>query len=338
MAMRAPDGFAPRTVFIGGGTPTILTADELRRLAAILGAHCDLSRVEEWTVEANPGTLDTERIDALLECGVNRVSMGVQSFDDGILKSVGRIHDADTARQAVRDLRDAGVPHISVDLLFALPGQGIDTFRSDLDEAVELGTGHLSCYALLYEEGTTMTAREKRGLVKREEDENERTMLLMARARLRDAGFEAYEISNFARPGEECLHNLVYWRNDPYLGVGVSAASYDGAERRSNVRDLHAYIERLSKDEDPVAERETLGAEAVLGETVMLQLRTPEGVSVDALSERTGLDARALHGERIERLADRGLLEFDGDVFRLTDDGLCVSDTIALEFMAEVSA
>jgi oxygen-independent coproporphyrinogen-3 oxidase len=332
LAARAPAGFAPETVFVGGGTPTVLSAAELRRLGAILRARCDLSRVREWTVEANPGTLDGAKIDALLSCGVDRVSMGVQSFDDRVLKSVGRIHDAATARAAVRDLREAGVPRISVDLLFAVPGQGAETFARDLDEAVALGTGHLSCYALLYEEGTTMLAREKRGLVRREPEDLEVEMLHGARRRLGEAGFRAYEISNFARPGQECLHNLVYWRNGPYLGVGVSAASYLGGERSSNVRDLKAYVERAGGD--AAVERERLEPRGVLGETVMLGLRLAEGIRFADLEARTGIDARALFGPLLGRLAGAGLVALDDGGFRLTEDGIPVSDAVIAEFLA----
>ena len=226
-----------------------------------------------------------------------------------------------------------GVPRVSVDLLFAVPGQGMETFRRDLDEAVALGTGHLSCYALLWEEGTTMLARERRGLVRREDEELEREMLLLARERLSGAGFRAYEISNFARPGQECLHNLVYWRNRPYLGVGVSAASYLDGVRSSNVRDLRAYLDRVGRGLDPRAEDERLDPRGVLGETVMLGLRLPEGVRFDDLEGRTGLDARALWGGLLDRLSAAGLVTADCDSFRLADAGIPVADAIIAEFL-----
>jgi oxygen-independent coproporphyrinogen-3 oxidase len=259
--------------------------------------------------------------------------MGVQSFDDRVLRSVGRIHDAAQARRAVSDLRAAGVPRISVDLLFAVPGQGMDGFRRDLDEAVSLGTGHLSCYALLWEDGTTMLARERRGLVRREEEEVEREMLLLARSRLADAGFRAYETSNFALPGQECLHNLVYWRNGPYLGVGVSAASYLEGVRSSNVRDLRAWLDRVEAGEDPSGGSERLDARGLLGETIMLGLRLEEGVGFEDLRERTGIDARALFGGLLGRLSGAGLVTVDRDRFRISEEGIPVSDAIIAEFL-----
>jgi len=338
LALRAPEGFRPSTVFVGGGTPTVLSAEELTRLGSILRERVDLSGCVEWSVEANPGTLDGGRIEALLASGVDRVSVGVQSFDDRILRSVGRRHDAAAAREAIRALLAAGVPRVSLDLLFAVPGQGRDTFERDLDEALALGTTHLSCYALLYEEGTALAAREARGAVRREDEDLEREMLLSARARLREAGLRAYEISNFARPGHECRHNLVYWRNDAYLGIGASAASYLDGERRTNVRDLRAYLERVAAGEDPVAERERLGPRESMGETVMLQLRTDEGARLSDLGERTGLDAVSLLAPLVRRLAAAGLLEFDGDRFRLAEDGLPVADAVAAEFLAPAAA
>jgi len=179
-----------------------------------------------------------------------------------------------------------------------------------------------------------MLARERRGLVRREDEDVEREMLLDARGRLAGAGFRAYEISNFARPGEECRHNLVYWRNRDYLGVGVSSASYLDGERASNVRDLRAYLERIESGTDALAERERLDPAARLGETVMLGLRLDEGVRLSDLAARTGLDAEAVCGTAVRRLADAGLLEFDGDCFRLTDAGIPVADGVAAEFLA----
>jgi oxygen-independent coproporphyrinogen III oxidase len=220
-----------------------------------------------------------------------------------------------------------------VDLLFAVPGQGADVFARDLDEAVALGTGHLSCYALLYEEGTTMLARERRGLVRREPEDLEVAMLLDARRRLGAAGFRPYEISNFARPGQECLHNLVYWRNGPYLGVGVSAASYIGGERSSNVRDLRAYVDRVAGGGDARVEKESLDPRGRLGETVMLGLRLDEGIRFDDLERRTGIDARALFGPLLGRLASAGLVTADRDRIRLTEEGIPVSDAIIMEFL-----
>jgi oxygen-independent coproporphyrinogen-3 oxidase len=312
----------------------VLDAEELRRLGALLRDGCDLSRVVEWSVEANPGTLDGGRLDAMLASGVTRLSVGVQSFDDRVLRSVGRIHSGADARAAVAAAVAAGFPRVSADLLFALPSQEPGTFARDLDEALALGTTHLSCYALLYEDGTAMAAREAKGLVRREEEERERTMLLGGRARARAAGLRTYEISNFAVPGHECAHNLVYWRNEPYLGIGAGAASYLGGERRTRARDLRRYLEEVPAGRPPSEEVERLGPAADLGETVMLGLRLEEGLRLPALSSRTGLDAAELLGPVLARLAGAGLVDFDGDRFALTEEGLPLCDSIATDLMA----
>jgi oxygen-independent coproporphyrinogen-3 oxidase len=331
---RVPPAFAPETVFVGGGTPTVLTADELRRLGDILRTRVDLARVSEFSVEANPGTLDAARLDALRDAGATRISVGVQSFDDRVLRSVGRRHSAADAREAVRAAVAAGFPRVSADLLFALPSQEPGDFARDLEEALALGTTHLSCYALLYEEGTALTARERKGLVRREDDERERAMLLDGRARVRAAGLRTYEISNFALPGHECAHNLVYWRNGPYLGVGAGATSFLGGERRTRIRDLKRYLEEADAGEPPGTDVERLPRAARLGETVMLGLRLEEGLDLEVLAARSGLDAAALLGPKLRRLAAAGLVAFDGARFSLTEDGIPLADAVSTDLMA----
>jgi oxygen-independent coproporphyrinogen-3 oxidase len=295
----------------------------------------DLSSVVEWSVESNPGTLGPATLDALRAMGADRLSVGVQSFEDVLLRSVGRIHTGAQAEEAVRSAVASGFPRVSVDLLFAVPGQGEETFHRDLDRALDLGTTHLSCYALLYEEGTSLTRRESRGLVQREDEDAEVRMLRHARARLRAAGFRAYEISNFALPGHECLHNLVYWRNEPYLGVGVAATSFLGGVRSTAVRDLRAYIDRITTSGDATVERESLEPAAALGETIMLGLRMDEGLSLSALSLRHDPGAVAALVPVLRSFAARGLVHFDDDVFRITEDAIPLTDEIVLALMPE---
>jgi oxygen-independent coproporphyrinogen-3 oxidase len=270
------------------------------------------------------------------EAGVTRVSVGVQSFDDAILRSVGRVHDAATAREAVAIARAAGIPSVSVDLLFAVPGQGLATFRSDLDAAVALGTDHVSAYALLYEDGTALERRRRAGLVEAEEEDVELEMLRLARERLGAAGFVRYEVSNFARPGRECRHNLNYWRNGEYLGVGASAASYLGGERRTNVASWREYEAAVLAGRDAAASAERLPPASAMGEEAMVRLRLAEGLSLDEVGRRWGLDARAAWGPTIGRFAAAGLLlaTEDGDRIALTDRGLEVADGVLAEFLA----
>lgn len=332
---RAPEGFRPPTVFVGGGTPTALSDRDFESLLDVVREAADPDADLEWTVECNPGSLTPWKARSMRAAGVTRASIGVQSFDDRILRSVGRVHDAATARAAVAIARDAGVPAVSVDLLFAVPGQGLDTFRRDLDEAVALGTDHVSAYALLYEDGTALERRRRAGLVEPEEEDVELTMLRLARDRLAEAGLLRYEVSNFARPGRECRHNLNYWRNGAYLGIGASAASYLGGERRTNVASWRDYETAIAAGRDAVASSERLAPRAAMGEEAMVRLRLAEGLSLDAIGTRWGLDARAAWGAIIARFARAGLLRVSegGDRIALTDRGLEVADGLIAEFV-----
>jgi oxygen-independent coproporphyrinogen-3 oxidase len=335
--MRTPAGFAPRTVFVGGGTPTALEDGEfVRMLELVRQVALPGGRLVEWSVEANPGSLTPAKARALADAGVTRISLGVQSFDDAVLRSVGRVHDARTAREAVAIARGSGVPTVSLDLLFAIPGQGLATFERDLAEAVALGTDHVSAYALLYEHGTAMTRRHDAGLVEREEEDIELTMMRRAREVLGAAGFRRYEISNFARPGRECLHNVNYWKNGEYLGLGASAASYLGGERRTNVASWRDYETAALGGRDPVVFSERLAPRDAMGEEIMLRLRMAEGLSFAALSARWGLDARRRYDALVRRFAAAGLLEVTegGDRVEFSERGLEVADGVLAEFLA----
>jgi len=336
-ALRTPKYFAPRTVFVGGGTPTALCdADFARLLALVRDVALVGGRLVEWTIEANPGSLTPWKARAMADAGVTRISLGVQSFDDAVLRSVGRVHDAKTAREAVGIARNSGVPAVSLDLLFAIPGQGLATFESDLQEAIALGTDHVSAYALLYEHGTTMTRRHDEGLVEREDEDVELVMMRRAREVLGAAGFRRYEVSNFARPGRECLHNVNYWRNGEYLGLGASAASYLGGERRTNVASWRDYETAALAGRDAVAFAERLDPDAAMGEEVMLRLRMAEGLSLAALSARWGGDAAARYAPLVRRFVAAGILDVsaDGDRIAFADRGLEVADGVLAEFVA----
>jgi oxygen-independent coproporphyrinogen-3 oxidase len=334
---RTPDGFAPRTVFVGGGTPTALSDADFASLLALVREMTEAGgRRVEWTVEANPGSLTPWKAKALADAGVTRISLGVQSFDDAVLRSVGRVHDARTAREAVAIAKACGVPAVSLDLLFAIPGQGLATFENDLREAVALGTDHVSAYALLYEHGTTMTRRRDEGLVEREVEDVELTMMRRAREVLGAAGFRRYEVSNFARPGRECLHNINYWTNGEYLGLGASAASYLGGERRTNVASWRDYEAAALAGRDAAAFKERLAPADAMGEEVMLRLRRAEGLSLAALSRRWGGDAARRYAGLVARFAAAGLLDVTegGDRIAFSERGLEVADGVLAEFVA----
>jgi oxygen-independent coproporphyrinogen-3 oxidase len=330
--------FAPATVYIGGGTPTSLSADELGQLLEVLARHVDGFQAAEFTVEANPGTLDgrpgASKLDVLRRRGVNRLSLGVQSFQPRLLKLLGRIHTPEQAPQAVAAARAAGFANLSLDLIHGLPGQTRAELVRDLEEAVALAPEHVSAYGLSYEEGTPLKRAVARGQVAPWPPEEEAAHYELVVARLEACGFAQYEISNYARPGFEARHNLVYWRNEAYLGVGPAAASYLGGERTVNARMLDEYLTAVRERGEAVATREALSPEARAREALILELRLRAGVEPKAFQARWGLDLEASFGAALTRFQGQGMMERTAaERWRITRAGLPVADTILSEFV-----
>ena len=324
---------AVETIFIGGGTPTRLDAAQLARLMAIVDRWFTLEDGGEWTVEANPGTLDAAKADILAGAGVNRISLGAQSFQANLLRVLEREHGLAEVEQAVAIVAPR-FDRWSLDLIFGVPGSSLDTWNNDLTTALAFGPAHLSCYGLVFEKGTALWNQQQSGRINAVDEELERSMYEQTIERLGTAGLEMYEISNFARPGHECRHNLVYWANDPYFGFGVGAASYVGGVRSVNTRDLSAYLKRIESGQSATGPSETLAAEASARETAILMLRrTREGIERDAFVKRTGFDLDTLAGDAIERFRAQGLLEDDGRRIRLTREGLFLADRVLCEFL-----
>ncbi len=320
------------TVYVGGGTPTALTDAELGRLLKTVGASFDLSQVSEFTVEANPGTVDERRLAHLRELGATRLSLGVQTFDDDNLRLLGRVHDSAEALAAF-DAARAEFDDISLDLMFALPGQKLGDVRRDVARAVELGPEHVSLYGLTYEPGTRLTRLRDEGTVVPVAEDVEREMYLAAIEDLEAAGLLQYEISNFAREGHECIHNQAYWAGAEYVGLGPSAASYLAGERRKNVSTVDEYVGRVSRGQSPVAESERLEPEPAAREALMLALRTRRGADLKEFEARTGFAIDALLGEGGRRLVEAGWLEFAGGRLRLARKALPVADEILAEIV-----
>jgi oxygen-independent coproporphyrinogen-3 oxidase len=327
---------APReveTIFIGGGTPTRLDAEGLRRLLAMVRRWFPLAPGGEWTVEANPGTLDAEKAEVLASGGVNRISLGAQSFQPELLRTLERNHAPEEVARAL-DLIRPRFPSWSFDLIFGVPGATAELWAMDLEEALRLGPAHLSCYGLVYEKGTALWKQWQAGEVRAVDEETERTMYAHTIDRLARAGLAMYEISNFARPGHESRHNLVYWANDPYFGVGVGAARYVHGVRSVNTRDLPAYLRRIEAGEPATGPTESLEPEAHARETAVLMLRrTVLGIDRDDFARRTGFALDTLAGTVIERYVARGLLEDDGRRVRLTREGLFLADSVMSELL-----
>jgi oxygen-independent coproporphyrinogen-3 oxidase len=316
------------TIFIGGGTPTRLDAGQLERLLATVGEAFPLAPGGEWTVEANPGTLDAEKADVLAEGGVNRVSLGAQSFRPESLRTLERNHAPEEVPRALELVRPR-FPFWSFDLIFGVPGSNLDDWKSDLETALALEPAHLSCYGLVYEKGTALWKQWTAGQVLAVDEDVERAMYEHTIDRLASAGLAMYEISNFARAGHESRHNLVYWANDAYFGVGLGAARYADGVRSSNTRDLPAYLRRLEDGRDPTGPTETLEPEARARETAILMLRrTQLGIDRPDFARRTGFDLDALLGPLIARHVGRGWLEDDGRRVRFTREGLFLADSV----------
>lgn len=323
------------TVFIGGGTPTSLAHHQLQRLLAAVGGLCD--KHTEFTVEANPGTVDRDGAKLLRACGVNRVSLGVQSFEPKELALLGRIHSAEDARVAITTLRSAGITNLSIDLIYAIPSQTPGTWRASLKQALDLGIDHLSCYALSFEPGTPLYRDLTAGLLAEMDDSLQRELYQIAIEAASRRGLAHYEISNFARSGRQCRQNLTYWHNKPYLGIGPAAASYIDATRRTNESDLTRYLEAIAAGVEPPCQSERLGRRATMGETLMLGLRLIEGVDRNEFQQRFGLDPIQAFPRSIDRYCRQGALIVTDDFIRIAPDALFVADTVLADIVAEAS-
>ncbi|MBI4719338.1 MAG: radical SAM family heme chaperone HemW [Planctomycetes bacterium] len=323
-----------RTVFFGGGTPTLLPPEELRELLACVAGCVPSAALEEFTVEANPATVDDTKVRLLAEHGVTRVSMGAQSFFPGELEVLERLHRPDDIPPSVAALRRGGIGQINLDLIFGIPGQSLETWRASLRRAVELGPDHIACYGLTYEPGTRLTAQRHAGRVTPCEEDLEAEMYLLAIDLLAEAGYRQYETSNFARHGRECRHNLIYWRNQPYLGVGPSAAGCVDTVRYKNVADIGAYIQMMDAQGHAEAEREELDTTRLMMELVLMQLRLVDGLSIADFRERTGVDPRAVFAAELSRFTPAGWMQESATHLALTRTGRLVADRIIAELAA----
>ncbi|MBE7462745.1 MAG: radical SAM family heme chaperone HemW [Planctomycetes bacterium] len=331
-----PDGapYAPRTIYLGGGTPTALSPGQLGALFDLIGRHVDASRVEEFTAECNPGSADTGKLELLRARGVNRVSFGIQSFQPHLLQLLGRVHGARDGAEAVRRARAAGFDNLTVDLMHGLPTQSLEDLRRDLDAALALEPEHVSAYGLIYEDGTPLTVAMERGQFPRPSPEEEAAHYRLVMEACEGAGLRMYEISNYARPGREARHNSIYWHGEAYLALGVSGAEYVGGERRNNRRDVSGYLEAIETGGDPIAERERLGPEARAREALVLALRLREGIDPAAFAARWNFDLEAHCGAAFAKFTELGLLEIAaGGRLRISAAGLPVADAILSELV-----
>ena len=331
---RAELGGAPiRTLYLGGGTPSQLPVPLLSRLVTGLRQEFDLLSLEEFTIEANPDDVSAEWCARVADLGVNRVSMGVQSFRDDILRLIGRRHTAQQAVDAVHNLRSAGIDNISIDLIYGLPGQTLSTWTTAVEKAMALRPQHLSAYGLTYEEGTRLWRQRELGEVVEVPEEQCLAMYRVLVKMLTMAGYEHYEISNFALPGYHSRHNSSYWNDTPYLGLGAAAHSYDGTTRRSNPADLQRYVANVTAGKT-AWEEEVLTRWERYDERVMLGLRTSRGVDVERLRRDFGDEAWRHFKHEAQRHIEAGNLRVaDNGNYVLTADGIMLSDSVMRDLM-----
>lgn len=319
------------SLYIGGGTPTVLELTDLQELLSCCRNYLPLAS-PEWTVEANPGTIRAETVKLLAQAGVNRLSLGVQDLCDQRLASLGRLHTAEQAREAFLLCRDY-FPSVSLDLMAALPGQTSSQLLETLAAVCDWGPQHLSVYGLKVEEGTPLAAQVAAGQVQLPEEDEVLTMFLAGRQYLQSRGYEHYEIANFAQPGHRSRHNLTYWRNLPYLGLGLGAHSYWQGARLENTRDPQTYLAQLADGQLPLTVQSLVSRAEAMEDTMMLGLRLLSGVSFAEFKERFGQDLRDVFAQEIKHLQALGAIECDQHYLRLTERGLPVANLVFAEFL-----
>lgn len=321
------------TIFFGGGTPSFPDPELIVRLLQTIRARFRVTPDAEISIEVNPGTVDRARYALLRQAGFNRLSMGVQAFDDQLLNKLGRIHTANEALRSYETAREAGFENINIDLMFALPDQTLSQWQNTLRTAIRLQPEHISCYALTIEPGTPFFRMHQQGLLNLPDEDTDLRMYQYAIRALTRAGYEHYEISNFARPGYRCRHNMVYWRNEEYLGFGPGAVSYWRGVRWKTISDPRRYVQAVRSSASLVDEEERLDADASLGETLMLMLRLRDGVDVRAVEERYGVNLAQRYARQIDKLQRLRLLEVHPERWRITAKGLPIANTVCAEFL-----
>jgi oxygen-independent coproporphyrinogen III oxidase len=326
-------GEAIETVYFGGGTPSLLSVAEIETLLHTVAQHFTLVPSAEITLEANPDDLHAEKLKALRAAGVNRLSIGIQSFDDKVLHFLHRAHSASAAQQCLEQARAAGFTNISLDLIYAIPGQPVETWRENILRALSFAPEHISSYSLTIEEKTAFGKWAATGRLIAVEDDLAAAQLEMLVEMLDAAGYEQYEVSNFARPGYYSRHNSSYWQQKKYLGIGPSAHSYDGKSRQYNIANNHVYLRALQAGNIPCT-REELTPADVVNDYLLTTLRTSWGANLLTLRQEFHYDLQALHGAYLDTLCAQQLAIVSGDSLRLTRRGKMLADKIAADLFA----
>ncbi|QDT03251.1 Oxygen-independent coproporphyrinogen-III oxidase-like protein [Rubripirellula lacrimiformis] len=323
---------AVQTVFIGGGTPTHLPIDALDRLLQIVTNRLQLSDDFEWSVEANPEDITDEKLDCLVAHGINRISLGMQSFHDAKLAGLERGHSGAGGAAVIRQVAEV-IRNVSIDLIFAAPGETATQWRDDLQMALSLPIQHLSTYALTFEKGTSFWSRRLRGELSAADESVEIDMYQAARQMTADAGLQQYEVSSFAKPAARCRHNLAYWDGLGWYAAGPGAARFVDGRREVNHRSTTTYLKRMRGGLSPVAESDAITVQQYARERAAFGVRQIDGVDLDRIHRETGIDIRGMCADMIQRSTDEQLLEEADGLIRLTQRGVLFADTVAGRFL-----
>ena len=325
------------TVYFGGGTPSLLSPSQVGKILTALRDAFGIKDSCEITLEANPGTVNEEKLSAFREAGINRLSIGIQSLDDNVLKTLGRIHDSASAKKAILDAKNVGFRNISCDMMLGIPGQTMDSVKKTLEFFLEKEIPHISLYSLILEEGTPLYARLGGDIEKYVTQEQDREMYHYVTSRLAGNGYVHYEISNMARPGYESRHNSMYWRAEPYYAFGAGAHYYLGNERGRHAETLDEYIgalhEENAKKEDVLITEEILSPEDRMKEYMMLGFRTRTGVGEEAFRERFGMTVESAFGAEIEKEVKNRLVEYKDGTYRLTEKGVDLANQVFMDYV-----
>ncbi|MEC0369864.1 radical SAM family heme chaperone HemW [Paenibacillus chibensis] len=326
-----------KSIFVGGGTPTVLKPDEMAYFLKTVRTYFpDWSEDIEFSMEANPGTTDLEKLSVMREGGVNRVSFGVQSFQNELLQGIGRIHDADDVYQSLENARKAGFENMSIDLMFGLPNQTVEMLAESVDKALALDLPHYSIYSLKVEENTLFHTMYKKNQLPLPSEDDELQMYLLLMDRMKKAGYGQYEISNFAKPGYHSRHNMAYWLNEDYYGLGAGAHGYVSHQRHMNIKGVNPYTE-ATKEGLPRLETFTVPKEEAMEDFMMVGLRVLKGVSNQHFEDQFGLTIEEVFAEPLQKMLSAGLMEKTGEGYRLSEQGLLFGNDVFGTFIGSLT-
>ncbi len=323
------------TLFLGGGTPTILSEEELEYVFKNIYECFNIKKDAEISIESNPGTLNRKKLTQLKNMGVNRISIGLQAFQEKHLKYLGRVHTYEDFEQNFKDAKEVGFENINVDLMFSLPNQNFEEWKETLEKVVSLEPTHISAYSLIIEEGTVFGELHEKGELKLLEEEIDLKMYYYTREYLQNNNYEQYEISNYAKKGYECRHNILYWECRAYLGLGPGAHSYLEGVRFSNISSLEGYFKNLEENSLPIKEKQKLNVKEKMEEKIFLGLRMNKGIDFEKFYQEFHIHFMKVYKDVVEKLKEEGLLEYDKNRIYLTHKGIDVSNKVFVEFLKD---